>query len=293
MIPEFLKAEVEAGFSRHLKKEIKISASVPVSGGCINSCLRLETNAGKHFLKYNDASLYPGMFEAEASGLQLLKDAEFVAVPEVYFSGEINNVSFLVMEWVEQRKRVKNFWADFGNKLAALHRSTAEHFGLAMNNYIGSLAQSNAFEKNWVDFFIHQRIEPQLRMAKDAGKITDGTARSFEKLFHNLPGLIPVEKPVLLHGDLWNGNYLVNERGEATLVDPAVYYGHREMDLSMTKLFGGFDREFYPAYEEAFPLEKGFEGRVDIHNLYPLLVHVNLFGGGYMQNVTSILKKFS
>ena len=261
----------------------------PVSGGCINYCFHLETSAGNYFLKYNDAASYPGMFKSEATGLQLLRDANALPVPMVHFHSEAKGFSFLLLEWIDGGRREKNFWKNFGRAIAKLHKVGDESFGLNDDNYIGSLRQSNSKHTDWKTFFIRERIQPQFKLAHEKNLIDSETMNQFEKLFDQFDKFIPQEKPSLLHGDLWNGNFLVNNSGKAALIDPAVYFGHREMDLAMTKLFGGFDPDFYNSYQEEYPLEKGFEKRIDIHNLYPLLVHVNLFGGGYLQQVKSIL----
>ena len=143
-----------------------------------------------------------------------------------------------------------------------------------------------------MEFFIEGRLEKQIALAKNSGAIDSATVQQFNRLYNKLPEIIPEEKPSLIHGDLWNGNFMTGADGKAWLIDPAVYYGHREMDLAMTKLFGGFSTDFYESYNETFPLQKGFNNRVDIHNLYPLLVHVNLFGGGYLHEVKNILSRF-
>jgi len=289
MIPSEVKKEIESRLSEISGDTILIKHATPVSGGCINYCFHLETSAGTYFLKYNDAAAFPNMFKAEASGLQLIRNANALPVPSVHFHGATDGYSFLLLEWIDGERRQKNFWEDFGRSLAKLHKVNDASVGLDHNNYIGSLPQSNAKHPDWKSFFISERIQPQLKHAMEKNLIDAGTIKQFEKLFDQFDKLIPDEKPSLLHGDLWNGNYLLNKSGKAALIDPAVYFGHREMDLAMTKLFGGFDPEFYNAYSEAFPLEKGFEKRVDIHNLYPLLVHVNLFGGGYVSQVKSVL----
>ncbi|MBK5285164.1 MAG: fructosamine kinase family protein [Bacteroidia bacterium] len=152
--------------------------------------------------------------------------------------------------------------------------------------------QSNSQKRTWAEFFISERLEKQIAFAKDLGVIDNSTIQQFNNLYKRLPELIPEEAPSLLHGDLWNGNFMTGNDGKAWLIDPAIYYGHREMDLAMTKLFGGFSEEFYSSYIESFPLQKGFTERIDIHNLYPLLVHVNLFGGGYLIEVKNILSRF-
>jgi fructosamine-3-kinase len=271
---------------------MKIQSSVSLSGGCINDAYMLATTVGKFFLKYNLSGNYPGMFEAEARGLSILRATSTLRIPEVIFQGSADEYDFLMLEFIEPGRRVVSFYEDMGQSLAQMHKVTQTHFGLDHNNYIGSLPQDNRPLPGFHDFFIARRLEPMIRMARDHGKMDSGHQKKFERFFQALPGLIPSESPALLHGDLWNGNYLVNEAGTATLIDPAVYYGHRETDLAMTKLFGGFDNSFYHTYQEAFPLEKGWESRMDFHNLYPLMVHVNLFGGGYLRSVLDILRAF-
>jgi fructosamine-3-kinase len=185
------------------------------------------------------------------------------------------------------------YWIELGRGLANIHKNRSPTFGLNHDNYIGSLKQSNSPTNSWIHFFIHSRINSQLKLAIDKGQLNSSHQQKFEILFKELPNLLPNEKPALLHGDLWSGNVIVDHHGNAVLIDPAVYYGHREMDLAFTRLFGGFNSEFYHSYFETFPLEPGFDNRVDIYNLYPLLVHVNLFGGSYANQVVSILNRFT
>ncbi len=264
----------------------------PVGGGCINQSLEVITQSGNYFIKLNDAAAYPGMFEAEAYGLDLLRKAKALSVPSVITLGEAQGKSFLILEWIESGKRAKNFFEDFGKHLALLHSQTANFYGLDKNNYIGSLMQYNTPAESYIDFFILQRLDVHIRSAVDYGKLPPAVLKSFERLYIKLPEIIPAEKPALLHGDLWNGNFMTGADGYACLFDPSVYYGHRETDLAMTLLFGGFDNDFYESYHSHFPLEKNWRKRVDIFNLYPLLVHVNLFGGGYAGEVMRIVKRF-
>lgn len=292
MIPGFLKAEAEKILGSRSGKVLNIISTAQVGGGCINHCFRLDTTSRKYFIKYNDAKRYPGMFEAEAKGLSLLRDGDAIHVPEVIAAAAADDTSFLLLEWIESGMQTRNFWPDFGKSLAKLHRNTDGHFGLEHDNYIGSLKQSNTQATSWTDFFVHQRIEPQLKMALDTGRMENQILKNAERFYGRMNELFPRESPALVHGDLWSGNFMTGKTGQVTLVDPAVYYGHREMDLSMTMLFGGFDPGFYSSYQEAFPLDPGFESRVDFYNLYPLLVHVNLFGGGYVRQVIEILNKF-
>ena len=286
MLPQHIRNLIEHSLGFHINNTIQIS------GGSINRAIKIVTEAKPLFLKWNDANLFPGMFDAEAKGLQLLRSTNTFFIPEVIFTDTADGKSFLILEWIESGVKIKNFWNDFGLRLAKLHRHTSKNFGLDHNNYIGSLQQSNVQHSSWINFFINERLTPQLKRAVDSGKLPDRLIKQLANLSKQLPEIIPKEKPSLLHGDLWNGNFMTAHNGSACLVDPAVYYGHREMDLAMTKLFGGFDREFYEAYNDQFPLEKDFDSRVDIYNLYPLLVHVNLFGGGYVQQVQSILSEF-
>jgi fructosamine-3-kinase len=261
-------------------------------GGCINQGGKLKTTAGTFFLKWNDAKKFPGMFEAESKGLKLLRQQNVIRIPEVIGQRENFSFQFLLLEFVEQKSRSKNYWEQLGKKLAGLHRCSEGFFGLGYSNYIGSLPQYNNSNTNWVDFFIEQRLQVQLKLAIENGVAKADWEKKFAALYNKLPGLIPVEAPSLLHGDLWSGNLITDEKGEPCLIDPAVYYGNREADLAMTKLFGGFSGHFYSAYHEAFPLSPGHEQRVDLYNLYPLMVHVNLFGGSYMHSVESILRAF-
>jgi fructosamine-3-kinase len=279
--------------SRHVGTSIDVEASASVGGGSINDAYRLETEAGRFFVKVNSADRYPSLFEAEADGLRRLRTAGPLRVPEVIAHGEDHDESYLLLEWVEGGLRDTGYWERLGQGLARLHQHSQAVFGLDRDNYIGHLVQRNTPERDWASFFIHQRLEPQLKLARDRRRVEGGMAFRFERLFHRLDRLLPSEPPALLHGDLWSGNLLVDAEGRPVLIDPAVYYGHREMDLAMTRLFGGVDAALFTAYQAESPLEAGWEERVDLCNLYPLLVHVNLFGGSYVAQVEAVLRRFA
>lgn len=263
----------------------------PVSGGSVNQTFTLEAKFQKVFLKLNSKSLYPEMFEKEQEGLNLLRSATSLKVPEVLYIGEFKDWSYLVVEYIDSKTPKLDFWENFGKGIAELHSNHSEQYGLEYHNYNGSLVQKNDFSTSWFHFFIENRLRFQEKLAIDTGKLELEVSSLLEKLYNKLPNLLKTEQAVLLHGDLWSGNFMVTSEGQASIMDPAVYYGHREVDLSMSLLFGGFDKKFYESYENVFPLEKGWEERVEIYNLYPLLVHVNLFGASYSQRVKSILKR--
>ncbi|MFQ5334798.1 MAG: fructosamine kinase family protein [Flavobacteriales bacterium] len=264
----------------------------PVGGGCINRCFQLLASQGPFFLKTNDAGRHPGMFEAEAAGLERLLACGALRVPKAMHCGHADNTAFLLMEFMDTGAQMPGFWSDFGTSLANLHRQGSEAFGLDHNNYIGSLPQSNRQHDLWTDFFIEERLLPQLIKARDGHKADKSIVERFDRLFTKLDDIFPVEPPSLLHGDLWNGNFMCGPDGHACIYDPAIYFGHREMDIAMSRLFGGFDEAFYASYNLSYPMESAWVKRLDICNLYPLLVHVNLFGGGYMEQVKQIIRPF-
>lgn len=262
------------------------------SGGCINNGGRITTSTGEYFLKWNDASDFPGMLATEAKGLVLLQEAAGLALPDVIHTGTAGPFQYLLLEFIRQAPSGSQYWREFGLGLAALHQNTSAYFGLDHNNYIGSLVQTNTHMHSWTEFFVSRRLSPQLRMACDAGRLDGATTKKFDLLFNRLPSLLPEEPPALLHGDLWSGNLMITGDGKPCLIDPAVYYGNREVDLAMTQLFGGFDSSYFESYNEVYPLQPGYRDRLDLYNLYPLLVHVNLFGGAYASQVNSIIRRF-
>lgn len=261
----------------------------PASGGCINNGGKISTSQGDLFIKWNDARKFPGMFETEAKGLKLLASADCIHVPSVVCVSVCDPYQFMVLEHIGQARPSAMYWRDLGRSLATVHRMTSPSFGLDHDNYIGSLPQVNGASTNWVEFFIDRRLEPQLAMLNASASIR----RKFERLYTRLPQIFPVEHPSLLHGDLWSGNLIRDHRGHPCLIDPAVYFGHREMDLAFTRLFGGFDRDFYDTYKEVFPLQPGHAERLDVCNLYPLLVHANLFGGHYLMEIEEIVSRWT
>lgn len=230
------------------------------------------------------------MFQKEAEGLELLSSSNSFRIPKVLGLGTIQNMAYLLLEFIPSGSRSKDFSSEFAQKLVALHQNAADTFGLDHDNYIGSLVQYNRPQlKEASEFYIERRIKPQIDWAGHKGF----TFKGIPSFYKNLEQIIPKEKPSLIHGDLWGGNYLVDSEGLPVLIDPAVAYAPREMDLGMMKLFGGFESSIFQEYHELFPMEKDWESRIPIWQLYYLLVHLNLFGSSYYASVNQIIQKFN
>lgn len=274
-------------FKHHLEQDfsIQITSATPLSGGDINEVYRLVTKHSNYVIKVNKADAFPGIFEKEALGLDTMRKTKSIDVPEVLAYGTFKNTSYLILEHREQGSMSRKFWENFGQELAAMHRHTRESFGFYQDNYIGSLPQYNTSESNASEFYIRQRLQPQFNMSKDRGY----EFKNVDKFYQQIEQMIPEEPPALIHGDLWSGNFLVNSKDQPCLIDPAVAYAPREMDIAMMKLFGGFNEVMYQAYQESFPLEKGWEDRLALWQMYYILVHVNIFGGHYYRQAKNLM----
>jgi fructosamine-3-kinase len=265
----------------------------PLSGGDINEAFEVGLADGRAVFVKCNASAPNDMFVAEARGLAWLGESKALRVPTVLAASGSNDLTpFLALELIRPAPHASNFDERLGRGLAALHRHGAPAFGLDHDNYIGRLPQKNTLGVAWPEFYRVRRLGPQLRAAVDAGLAPTRMRRDFERLFAQLEELCgPPEPPARLHGDLWGGNLIADDIGEPCLIDPAVYGGHREIDLAMMKLFGGFGPRVFAAYKEAWPLADGYRERVPLYQLYPLMVHVNLFGGGYLGSVEAALAR--
>jgi fructosamine-3-kinase len=273
-------------------KKVKLIGASVISGGCINNALKVQTSAGAFFLKWHD-SIPPDMFEKEAMGLDLLHESGSVRVPHVIGYGNTGGRYYLLMEYLEGAQQSGAYWENLGRSLGEMHRNVrSDRYGLEHNNYIGRLPQRNRWHNDWLTFFIEERLEVQLQMAIEQRQVDATFAARYRAFYKKLPDLLSKDPPSLLHGDLWSGNVMTGPAGQACLIDPAVYYGHREIELSFTKMFGGFGGEFYTAYQEVWPLTPGFDSRIDIYNIYPSMVHVNLFGGAYLDGVERVLRRY-
>lgn len=273
-----------------------------VGGGCINRAVCLLNHKHKYFLKYNPHP-FPGMFEAEASGLRLMRETGAVRVPQVLSVGpaEQGSPAFLLLEWLEPSN--KPVFGDsqyrLGQQLASMHKNPSGHakkqYGLGMDNYIGSTPQINTWKDNWVDFFRDCRLGYQRDLAIKNGKMPGARLKKLDDVISHLENFIgdrALVLPSLIHGDLWGGN--IQHAGEGyALIDPAVYFGDHEAELAFTELFGGFSAAFYRGYAEVYPIDPGYKTRKDLYNLYHLLNHLNLFGESYGSQVDAVLRKYS
>lgn len=262
-----------------------------VAAGTRNQAIYLETEQGDYFLKTNHESAAE-IFKRESEGLNWVRRNCSLYVPQTLAQGSYEDRHFLLMDWIPSAPKQPDYSERLGEGLAELHMCTAKSFGLDRNNYIAILPQNNDWKDRWFDFFVEKRLEPQLQLAYYNQLVGEKFLDRFRSLYPVLQDFFPLEKPALLHGDLWSGNVLPDAGGAPALIDPAVYFGHREVDLAFSRLFGGFDSRFYEAYQDVFPLEPGFEDRVAVYNLYPLLVHLNLFGKAYLSGIQQTLRRF-
>ena len=269
-----------------------VKVSSYVGGGSIADSKIIETKSGKrYFLKTGFNST---MFINEANGLKELQKANCITVPKIIAADK----QFLLLELILPGRRSRDFWSIFGEQFALLHQYTNNSFGFYENNFIGATPQLNIAEGNektdWVEFYFNKRLLPQYKLAEKNGYAREEFRRAFSVVEAKLEQVLEgsEEFPVLLHGDLWSGNFMTGTAGEPVLIDPAVYYGHREADLAMTYLFGGFSDEFYNSYMSVYPLKEGWEHRINIYKLYHVLNHLNLFGTGYYGQAVGLMEYY-
>ena len=280
-----LAGSIGAGIAATLRP--RPEARVP--GGSINECYRWESGAGPIFVKVAPARTR-AMFEAESAGLEELRGADAVRVPEVLGIGTTETHAWLALEWIPFGPRTPAAEAALGERLALQHRRRGAAFGWHRDNTIGSTPQRNDWSEDWVAFYRDQRLRYQLELAAANGGGSDLQRRG-ERLLDGLEGFFQTYRPVasLLHGDLWGGNWAADDAGTPVVFDPAVYYGDREADVAMTRLFGGFGREFYAAYAATWALDADARTRTVLYNVYHVLNHFNLFGGGYLAQARSMI----
>jgi fructosamine-3-kinase len=305
-----LSDAIEAGLAARTGSAARVVAAREVGGGSIHTARIIELDDGRRLFVKSNAAAPAGMFESEAAGLAALREAAGAAagsrgataivVPGETWVGETAGaggggaVRFLAMEAIDEGSADAGFFRRFGQALAELHRAArGERFGFEADNYIGATPQPNGWEDDWLEFFGRRRLGFQLDLARRSGRTDREIDRLGDRLLERLGEWLdlPGEPPCLIHGDLWSGNFLVAAGGAPALVDPAVHYAHREAELAMTRLFGGFDADFYAAYEETWPLAPGSGERQRIYALYHLLNHLNLFGAGYRAQCVATLRR--
>jgi fructosamine-3-kinase len=287
--------EVENFISEKFGKEVRIEKLGSLGGGCINNASKIETNAGVFFLKWN-ANCEPDMFLREAESLSELRKAAIgkIAVPEVFAAKEVDSSpGFLVLEYLSPSGSGSNTDEILGRGLATVHQFENDKFGFYNDNYCGSTPQDNSWKASWPEFFRNNRLSYLLGLIEKDRPLPASEMKVYDRLLNKIPDLVPAEsKPVLIHGDLWSGNYMVAENGPV-LIDPASYYADREMEMGIMTMFGGFSNRFYSAYNEVDPLPADWRDRNQLYQLYHVLNHYYLFGGGYSSQALRIAKHYA
>ncbi|MAT58825.1 MAG: fructosamine kinase [Ignavibacteriae bacterium] len=269
----------------------KVTSNSFLGGGSIADSQKIRTSSGKEYFVKSYSQSKSNILKNEVNGLIEIQKSKSIRTPQIIYYDD----NILILEFIKSGRKNKNFSELFGIQLTEMHRLKSDKFGFNENNYIGSNHQINLpLYSNWTDFYWENRLLYQFKLAEKHGYVNS----DFRKLFNQFESVYrniiegTEEEPSLIHGDLWGGNYLVDESGNPVLIDPAVYYGHREAELGMTILFGGFDSEFYSSYNEAYPLFDGWKERLDIYKLYHVMNHLNLFGTGYLNQTLSIIKSY-
>ncbi|MGJ5641595.1 fructosamine kinase family protein [Formosa sp. S-31] len=281
-------------FISHISTRLhtSITSIHSVTGGDISSAFKIITPNKNYFLKTNSASNALHMFESEAGALETIANTNAMSTPDVIDYSTFQNTSYLLLEYIEGKSPTQKNFKILGEQLAELHQNTNSYFGLKQDNFIGSLKQFNKPSDSWNAFYVNERLYPQLQLALQNQLLLECECPSKSQISDKLEPFFLNIKPSLLHGDLWSGNYLISTDGIPYLIDPAMYFGHHEVDIAMTKLFGGFSEDFYDAYHKIIPADKFTSNRIDIYQLYYLLIHLNLFGKSYRTSVINLLNKY-
>jgi protein-ribulosamine 3-kinase len=291
MIPESIQQYLADFFLKNYGISGNINRFQNIGGGCISFTYQIYISDKNYFLKFISNGKYPNLYQTEVLGLMMLENTDALEIPRIIVQDETIDYQFIVMEFIDQSNKKSSYWSELARGISKIHENKSDCFGLEYDNYIGTLEQINTPKLQWKDFYFENRIYPQGQLAVNDKKLPKEIFRKFELLYNKFDELIPKCTPSLLHGDLWYENIIPNQFGAPTLIDPSVYFGNREMDLAMADLFGGFSQDFFDAYQELLPIEKGYEERRKWHQLYPLLVHVNLFGDNYAKRVINIMNQ--
>jgi len=279
--------EIAADISQVTNQNFQIQQRRAIGGGCINQSYVVSSSTATYFVKINQADQI-AMFTAEAVGLKQISATATIRVPTPICWGTAATSAYLVLECLELSSSKAN-WQEMGRKLAAMHQATiSQVFGWEQNNTIGATPQINTWTANWIDFYTQHRLSYQFQLARQRG----ANFPQQDKLLAAIPQLLNHKpQPSLVHGDLWGGNAGFTSTGEPVIYDPATYFGDREVDLAMSELFGGFPADFYRGYNAVFPLKSGYEHRKTLYNLYHIINHFNLFGGGYAAQANRMIEQ--
>ncbi|MEM9451955.1 MAG: fructosamine kinase family protein [Cyanobacteria bacterium P01_E01_bin.6] len=261
----------------------------PVGGGSVNQAYAVSNNHQAYFVKLNDANRM-GMFEAEALSLRKMWKTQTIRVPKAICWGTVESSSYIALEWLDFAYGTHDAWISMGQQLADMHRVTSpQGFGWEDDNTIGFIPQKNPWTEDWLTFFRDHRLGYQFQLARKRG----GHFPQQDTLMQAIPELLADHdpQPSLVHGDLWSGNAAVTQADEPVIFDPAAYYGDREVDLAMSELFGRFPEDFYRAYNDAYPLDPGYDRRKVLYNLYHIINHFNQFGGSYESQANSMIRQ--
>jgi fructosamine-3-kinase len=286
-------AAIAAVIGQALGSSVRVERVMGLSGGSISDVTRVDTTAGVFVVK-SHPNAPDGLFQAEADGLAALRaSGTSLAIPRV-IAATTGQPSFLVIEYLGAGRSGGGFDERLGVGLAELHRATTSRFGFHADNFCGATPQPNPWTGRWIDFYRESRLGHQLRLAVDAGHVSPADSSRIERLMQRLDDWIdePASGPSLIHGDLWSGNLHVTDDGQPALIDPAVSYSHREAELGMMRLFGGFSARVFAAYEAAWPLPPGWRDRNGLYELYHLMNHLNLFGAGYHSQLMAMVGRY-
>ncbi len=291
-----MKFRLETALAAALGTPVVVYDLENATSGSINDAAVARTSEGSYFVKWNSRPI-PDQFDREAEGLDALRTAGTslrIPRPIAWEQGDSHEPGFLVLEYLERGTPVADFDERLGRGLALLHQATAPQFGFANDNYCGATTQPNPWTDDWVTFYAEHRLRHQLHLASKTRGVANADFAAFDRLLLRLDDLLATdpEPPALIHGDLWSGNQHVTRNGLPSILDPAAYYAHREAELGMMQLFGGFSPRVWAAYDEAYPLQPGWRERLPLYELYHVINHYNLFGGGYGAQAFAIARRF-
>ena len=270
---------------------LKLKEYEELRGGSVNTAVKVKANSEVFVIKYNHKEFHEN-FQSEVNNLELIENSKTINTPKIYKHGTTQNHSFLALEYIKEAPVSVHSIRYLAEKMAAFHSVISDQCGLEYNNFIGPFEQNNETEQHWFRFFLEKRIKPMVRKSMQNDLLDNSMYKDFEsfQFYKQVETLLTSDGNVLLHGDFWNGNVIYTER-EAYLIDPSCYYGSREVDMAFSNLFGGFHPMFYDIYESLLPYQKEYEKRFNVYNIYPLLVHLNLFGDKYLKDIEIALKK--